>query len=145
MASRTSAGIGPLSRVSGLEKRLMKLVYTKTTLTDEELNGMGIHRGSQLNVDKPTSMDPGPVFFEPLPDSHEFQNAVEDSGKESGLEWSPCLDAQEHRGDLSCQMHAIQWFNGTRSEAIDLHHLYLPGETEWVRTRHVSRTYYTAH
>jgi hypothetical protein len=40
-------------------------------------------------------------------------------------------------------MHAIQWFNGTRSEAIDLHHLYPAGEVTWVRTRHVSHIYYT--
>ncbi|KAH6843077.1 hypothetical protein B0I37DRAFT_418200 [Chaetomium sp. MPI-CAGE-AT-0009] len=87
--------------VLGLEKDLMGLPESDTTLKTGRLKSMGIERAPLLDIDndKPVARGAHPVFFQPLPNGPEFRKALAASRRELdelGQNWSTCTRKLEH-------------------------------------------------
>jgi hypothetical protein len=124
-------------RIRGLEKRLMELPHTDTTLADTKLESMGIRRTHRLNIDDPSAIDTWPIFFQPLQDSPDFQKAVAVTEGEVRL-WSHCPNKLEHVDRLSCALQTTHWLASTVLEAVGLHHLYPADALQWKGQRQIA-------
>ena len=140
MASNRSTANQAFSHVFEIEKHLIEIPLTlphtdksHTTISDQQLATLGIHRASRLDVDNHGAADAWPVFFQPLDESPTFKNAVEALADE--LNWSLCPDVLEHTGRLSCALHAIHWFDSVAGDLAEDSRFHPEDQPRWIGIR----------
>jgi hypothetical protein len=130
MAPSSDPANGGLASMCQLEKSLLDLPETDTTLSDGALVSLGIRKAPQLDIDNPGALDGSPVFFQPLDDGPGFRQTVEDTEDEIDG-YSICPYKDDHVDRLACATITLSWFDSL-ADAV-----YPKDHPKWLGTRQV--------
>lgn len=119
-------------RVTKIENELMGLPAADTTLPMNKLKSLGIERAPPLDIDNADAVDAYPVFFRPIPDTPEFEEAFAASRRDI-YKWHRCNDERGDYGTLHCVSHLIGWLAGVAYRVAHVHHLYPADAPQWLR------------
>jgi hypothetical protein len=108
-----------------LEWAIIGLPETERTLSDDKLASLGLYRGPPLNIDNPSGGDRRPVFFQPLDDSPQCRQAVQDYEEESQCPYEFCPREKEHRSGVTCAIQTLDWVEAVADN------VYPDSQPEW--------------